>query len=131
MSILLWILQIVLAVHTVIGALWKFSNPEQTVPSLNAIPHAAWLALGVFELLCAAALVLPAVKRRFGNLAPLGAGGIAAEMLLFCALHLRSGETNHGPMIYWLIVAAVCVLIIYGRLVLRPLDQRKGIPSAA
>src|SRR3954453_24196439 len=25
-------------------AVWKFSNSEQTVPALNAIPHGVWLA---------------------------------------------------------------------------------------
>lgn len=42
MNILLWVLQILLALHTVIGAVWKFSNSEQTVRSLNAIPHGVW-----------------------------------------------------------------------------------------
>ena len=45
MNILLWVLQILLALHTAMGAVWKFSNSEQTVPSLKAIPHGAWLTL--------------------------------------------------------------------------------------
>jgi hypothetical protein len=40
MNILLWILQILLALHTAMGAVWKFSHSaEQTMPSLKAIPH--------------------------------------------------------------------------------------------
>lgn len=40
MHILLWGLQILIAIHTAIGAVWKFSNsPEQTMPSLSAIPQ--------------------------------------------------------------------------------------------
>ena len=42
-------------------------------------------------------------------------------MLLFCGLHVASGHTNYGPMIYWLVVAAICAFIAYGRLVLRPI----------
>ena len=38
MNILLWILQILLALHTAVGAIWKFSNPAQNLPSLSAIP---------------------------------------------------------------------------------------------
>lgn len=120
MNILLWVLQILLAVHTVIGAVWKFSNSEQTVPSLSAIPHGAWLALSVFEFLFALCLILPAFYKPLAILAPIAAACIAAEMLLFCGVHLYSGDSNYGPMIYWLVVAAICVFIGYGRFVLRP-----------
>ena len=62
MNVLLWILQILLALHTIMGALWKFSHSaEQTMPSLKAIPHGVWLAMSLIELLCAVALILPAV----------------------------------------------------------------------
>lgn len=123
MNILLWVLQILLALHTVIGAVWKFSNPEQTVPSLKAIPHGVWLGMSVFELLCSVALILPAFNRRLGFLVPIAAAGIAAEMLIFSGLHLNSGETDNSPMFYWLVVAAFCAFIAYGRSVLKPLHR--------
>jgi hypothetical protein len=121
MNVFLWILQILLALHTVAGAVWKFSNSEQTVPSLKAIPHGVWLAMSVFELLCSLGLILPAISKPLAILAPIAAACIAAEMLLFCGLHLYSREANHGEMIYWLVVAAVCAFIAYGRFVLKPL----------
>jgi hypothetical protein len=121
MNILLWILQVLLAVHTAIGAVWKFSNSaEQTMPSLGAIPNGAWLAMSVIELLCAVGLILPAFNKSSGFLAPVAAVLIAAEMLLFSILHIYSGDVNYGPMAYWLVVAAVCAFIAYGRFVLRP-----------
>ena len=120
MNILLWILQGLLALHTAIGAVWKFSNPEQTVPSLKAIPHGVWLAMGVFELLCALGLILPALNAPLAILAPIAAACIAAEMVLFSGLHIRSGDRNYGPMIYWLVVAAICAFVAYGRFVLAP-----------
>lgn len=122
MNILLWVLQALLALHTATGAVWKFSNSEQAVPSLSAIPHGAWLALSVIELLCALALIVPAVYRPLAVLAPIAAVVIAAEMLLFCAVHLASRATDHGHMVYWLVVAAFCAFIAYGRFVLRPLS---------
>jgi hypothetical protein len=121
MNIALWVVQILLAAHTVIGAVWKFSNSEQTVPSLSALPHSVWLGLSVVELLCALGLVLVAVSKGFAGLVPVAAIVIAAEMLLFCGLHLSSGDPNHGQIIYWLVVAAVCAFVAYGRLVLKPL----------
>lgn len=122
MNILLWVLQILLALHTAIGAVWKFSNSaEQTMPSLAAIPHGAWLAMSVIELLCALALILPAFNKSLAILVPVAAACIAAEMLLFTGLHIYSGDANYGPMIYWLVVAAICTFIAYGRFVLKPL----------
>jgi hypothetical protein len=120
MNIVLWVLQILLAAHTAIGAVWKFSNSEQTVPSLSAIPHGVWLSMSVIELLCAVGLILPAFNKSLGFLAPLAAVLIAAEMLLFCVLHIYSGDANHGQMIYWLVVAAICAFIAYGRFALTP-----------
>ena len=60
-------------------------------------------------------------------LAPIAAGFVAAvEMLpFFSAVHLASGSTNTGPLIYWLIVAAICAFIVYGRLVLTPIPRRE------
>jgi hypothetical protein len=121
MNILLWVLQILLAFHTTLGAMWKFSNPEQTVPSLQVIPHGVWLAMSIFELLCSLSLVLPLFKKKLGKLPSIAALCIAAVMLIFCGVHLYSGSTEYGPMIYWLVVAALCGFIAYGRFVLKPL----------
>ena len=121
MNILLWVLQILLALHTAVGAVWKFFNSEQAVPSLSAIPHGVWLAFSVFELACVVGLVIPAVYKPLAVLAPLAAIGIGAIMLLYCVLHLASGDQNFDPMIYWLVVAAICGFIAYGRFVLNPL----------
>ncbi|HKI98522.1 MAG TPA: hypothetical protein VKB51_08635 [bacterium] len=118
---LLWVLQLLLALHTALGAVWKFSNPAQAVPSLAAIPPGVWLAMSVLELLCCVGLVLPALNKSLAILAPIAAVFIAAEMLLFCGLGLVSGAPNYGHMAYWLVVAAICAFIAYGRVVLRPL----------
>lgn len=121
MNILLWILQSVLAIHTAIGAVWKFSHSERTVPSLQAIPHGLWLSLSIVELLCAAALLVPAIARSVAGLAPLAAIVIGVEMLLFCGLHLASNAADNGPLVYWLVVVAFCAFTAYGRFALKPL----------
>ena len=120
MNTFLWVSQIILALHTIMGAVWKFSNSEQIVPSLKAIPHGIWLGMGVFELLCSLALILPALNQPLGVLAPIAAVCIAAEMLFFCGIHIHSGDADYGPMIYWLVVAAICAFIAYGRFALLP-----------
>jgi hypothetical protein len=122
MNIFLWVLQIFLAIHTVIGAVWKFSNSEQTVPSLKALPHEIWMAMLVLELICGVGLVLPALMKRLTILVPISAGYIALEMILFTILNLGSDQRNSGEIVYWLVVAALCGLIAYGRLVLKPVN---------
>jgi hypothetical protein len=121
MNILLWGLQVLLALHTIVGAVWKFSNSEEAVPSLKGIPHGVWLAMAVIELLCSLGLMLPALNKTLAILAPVAAVCIATEMLLFCGLHLRSGDGNYGHVTYWLVVATICAFIAYGRFVLKPL----------
>ena len=120
MNIFLWVLQSLLALHTAIGAVWKFSNSEQTVPSLKAIPHGVWLAMSVIELLCSLALILPALNKSLGILAPVAAACIAVEMLFLCVVHVYSGSAEYSELIYWLVVAALCTFIAYGRFVLKP-----------
>jgi len=120
MNIVLWILQILLALHTGTGAAWKLSHSEQSVASLNSIPHAVWLALIAVELVCAVGLLVPAFKKTLALFTPIAAGAIAAEMLLFCAVHLAAGFPLNGEIVYWLVVAAISAFIAYGRLSLRP-----------
>lgn len=121
MNMIFWALQIFLALHTAVGAVWKFSHSaEQTMPSLQAIPSGIWLAMSGLELLCALCLIVPAFFRPVAVLEPVAAIVIAVEMLLFSGLHLQAGDGSVGPLVYWLVIAALCALIAYGRLVLKP-----------
>jgi hypothetical protein len=124
MNILLWVLQIVLAVHTVIGAVWKFSNSEQTVESLKAIPHGVWMSMSVIELLCSLGLILAAFNKSLGKLVPFAAVVIAAEMLFFSVVDIYFGDTNYNHVFYWLVVAAISGFIAYGRFVIKPIQRR-------
>lgn len=122
MNIFLWILQILLALHTITGSMWKLSNSEQDA-ALQAIPHGLWMSLSVIEIICTLCLILPLFNKRTGKLAPIAALVIAAEMLLFCVVVLSSGSPDFGHITYWLVVAAICVFIAYGRFVLKPIKQ--------
>jgi hypothetical protein len=95
MNIFLWILQSLLALHTLMGAGWKLSNPVQTVSSLQAMPHAMWIVMSIIEL-------------------------FVSVCLIFTAFNIFSAKPNYDEMVYWLVVAAICVFIVYGRLVLKP-----------
>lgn len=120
MNILLWIMQITLALHTAMGAVWKFSHSEETVASLASLPHEVWQALSGIELLCVLGLILPLFMRSKEFLAAFAALVIAGEMVLFSVVHLNSGVTDNSPMYYWLVVAGVSALLAYGRFTGRP-----------
>ncbi len=120
MNIVLWALQILLALHTVMGAVWKLKHSDRVAPSLGAIPRKVWMVLCVLEFLLSLGLVLPALGASLAILAPIAAAAIGAEMLVFCGVHISSGATKHGPMVYWLVVAVLCAVIVYGRAVLVP-----------
>jgi hypothetical protein len=110
MNVVLWVFQVLLALHTGMGAVWKFSHSTGAVPSLSVV-----------ELLCAVGLVLPIFNKQLGMLAPIAAAVIVAEMFLFTAVHVASGSGDSGQIIYWLVVAVVCAFVAYGRFVLAPL----------
>ena len=121
MNAVFWGLQILLALHTLVGAGWKAVNSEAAVPTLSALPHGIWTVLIPLEVICAAALVLPALAPSLGWTVPLAAIAISVEMAAFALLHLRAGGAPGGPVHYWLGVAAVCAMIAAGRLLVAPL----------
>jgi hypothetical protein len=122
MNALLWILQVVLALHTATGAAWKLSHsPAQTMPAFAPIPGGVWSGMAVVELLCALALLAPVFRRRMGRFVPVAAAYVAAEMVLFSVLQLRAGSGDAGSLVYWLVVALVCAFVAWGRRAGRPL----------
>ena len=121
MNILFWILQVLLAAHTAMGAFWKFSHSEQTLPTLRTVPHWVWMAMIGVEFLCVLGLLLPAINKSWGMLAPIAAVVIIVEMLYFCAVNFLSGNPYNSQVTYWLVVVAFCAFIAYGRFVLKPI----------
>jgi len=122
MNILLWSLQALLALHTTMGAVWKWSHSAtETMPSLGAIPNGAWISLSGLEFLLCICLVLPAFRKSLANLAPVAALCIAGEMLLFTIIHLLSSPQDLSSVFYWMTVLAVCIFIAYGRFYLKPI----------
>ena len=117
MTILLWAMQVLLAAHTAIGAIWKVSNSEEAVPTLSMIPHAGWLGLAVLEGIAAVLLVLPVVAGGAGRWVPLAAGFVALEMVAFVALHVAGGARDMASPAYWTGVAVFALLIVWGRTV--------------
>ncbi|HRE91244.1 MAG TPA: DoxX family protein [Myxococcota bacterium] len=107
MDTLLLVLQALLALHTLMGAVWKFTNTVEAVPTLRALGNTIWRSLGVVELVLVVALTLPLFVDGLGWTVAIGAFGVVVEMLLYCGVHLASGSKERGALVYWLVVAAL------------------------
>lgn len=118
MNIILWIIQILLAL------LFLFAGGSKLVMSMEAMaaqspPNAVQLSeafvrfIGVVEVLGALGLVLPGLLRRNQMLTPLAALGLLIVMIGAVVVTIM----GPGPIyiIFPLIVALLCAFVAYGR----------------
>ena len=115
MNVVLWILTIALAVHTLMGAVWKFSNGPESVPSLASISKGEWRTLAVLEILATACLIIPAFLDGTKGLISGGAGFVALEMLYFVVTDSKSGVSSRDQKRYWSVIGVVALLLALAR----------------
>jgi hypothetical protein len=114
MSILLWVLQILLALYYVMGGSWMISK----VPPvwLKIMPKPVWAALGLLQILFALGLVLPGAFGMMPLLTPVAAVGVAVETVLVAAL----GKPKFSGMLWAIVPALLALFVAYGRFALKP-----------
>ena len=88
MNALLWILQAALAFLYLSGGAFKTFKFEELAKQ-SPLPHGAWRALGVLEMLGAVLLIVPAATSFLPELTPLAATVLALETLALAALFAR------------------------------------------
>src|SRR5258708_38692359 len=100
MNILLWVVQVGLAVQSLAGGAYKLFSFDElaNMPATSALPRGAWGALGVFEMLCGVLVVVPAATKWMPVLTPLAAAALVLESLalagLFAHYSLQLSTTN-------------------------------------
>ena len=122
MNILLWVLQVLAALLYGASGFMKvfmFDEISQEVPSFGALPREAWMALGIVELVCAVALIVPAALRWQPRLTVLAAALLAIESLVFIGVHVKYREIT--PMIMSGVLGLLMAFVAYGRMFLRPI----------
>lgn len=124
MNVLLWVLQVALALQSFAGGaykVFKFDAIAQ-MPAMDALSRGGWGAVGVFEMLCAILLIVPAATKRMPVLTPLAAAALALESLALAVLYgqhsLKLTATN--PMLYAIVGALLAAFVAYGRYALKP-----------
>ena len=116
MNILLWVLQVLLAVFVTFTGVIHFVLPPNLPaplqwmydlsPSLHAIT-------GTVELLAAVGLILPGLTRIQTRLTPLAAFGLVLVMLGAIVFHISRGEILNAVLD--VVVAALAAFVAYGR----------------
>jgi DoxX-like family len=124
MNVLLWVLQIALALLSLAGGAYKVFMFDELakMPAMGALSRGGWGALGVFEMLCAVLLVVPAAAKWMPVLTPLAAAALALESLALAGLYARYSLklTATNPLVWVVLMGLMAAFVAYGRYALRP-----------
>ena len=122
MNVIVWIVQIALALFATAGGAFKvFSYAELAkVPAAAALSQDAWTALGGLEILCGVMLILPAALRWMPGLTPLAATVLAVESVGLSALYAQYSTelVATNPLVWVSVMALAAVFVAYGRYLL-------------
>ena len=122
MNILLWVLQALTALLFASSGVMKvflFDKVSEDVPSFGALPRKAWTTLGILELVCTVALIVPDAFHWQPQLTILAAAILTVESILFVWVHLKYREAT--PIIMSAVLGLLMAFIAYGRMVLQPI----------
>jgi uncharacterized membrane protein YphA (DoxX/SURF4 family) len=110
MNILLWGLQVLLAVAFLAHGLLFLFPPAAIVEQMNAsLPREFQLFLGVAEVLAAVGLTLPGVTRIQPWLVPCASGGLMIVMISATIFHIARAELSSAVITAVLLVLATFV----------------------
>lgn len=117
MNVALWIAQSLLALLLVAGGGYKLFQPAQLATQFAAVPHGAWRALGVVEIIGGVLLVLPLALRWMPQLTQLAAIVLLVEALGLSVLYARHSTalTAENPLVFSIGMAVLLAFVAYGR----------------
>jgi len=114
MNILLWVLQVLLAVAFFAHGWLFLAPPPEIAAQMNAsLPRWFQLFLGVAEILAAVGLILPGLTRVMPWLVAWAAVGIMIVMVSATAYHLMRAEM--GSSAITLLLLAMATFVAYAR----------------
>ena len=125
MNIMLWVLQVLLAVAFLAHGWLFLSPPPEIAVQMNAsLPRWFQLFLGVAEVLAAVGLTLPGLTRIMPWLVTWAAVGIMIVTLSATAYHLMRGEISSAAIT--LLLLALATLVAYMRHRALPIGVRRA-----
>ena len=123
MNILLWILQVLLALAFAAHGWLLLSPPAELLPVMNEELGVGFrILLGAAEVAGAIGVLLPAIIRYKPWVTPVAAACLAFVVASATVLHLSRGETSSA--VNTLILLLIAGFVAYGRWRLRPISPR-------
>ena len=125
MNIVLWVLQVLLAVAFFAhGWLFLSPPPEIAVKMNESLPRWFQVFLGIAEILAAAGLILPGLTRILPWLVTWAAVGIMVVMVSATVFHVVRGEISSA--VITLVLLAMATFIAYMRNRVLPIRARRA-----
>ena len=120
MNILLWIIQVLLALLFIFSGSMKFvmSVEQMNSQSPVALPGLFLHFIGVCEILGGIGLILPALLRIKPGLTPLAAAGLAIITIGATVITLKAGV---AMAVLPFVTCLLCILVAYGRWRIAPI----------
>lgn len=119
MNVIVWIVQIALALLAVAGGAFKVFMFDELakVPAAASLSQGGWSALGVLEMVCGALLILPAALRWMPRLTPIAATVLALESLGLAVLYGQYSTelVATNPLVWAALMALAAIFVVYGR----------------
>src|SRR4051812_5222570 len=130
MNIVLWVLQVLLALAFFAHGLLFLFPPAAIVEQMNAsLPRWFQLFLGVAEVLAAVGLTLPGITRIQPSLVSWAAAGIMIVMISATVFHVSRGEVSSAITTAVLLILAT--VVAYMRWRVAPILPRSVARGAA
>ena len=123
MNIVLWIIQVLLALLFLFAGVMKLVLPIEEMTKQMPLPGLFLRFIGVCEVLGGLGLILPGLLRIQTALTPLAAAGLVIIMIGATALTLKSGQV--APALFSLVVGLLAAFVAYGRWRLAPHRSRQ------
>jgi hypothetical protein len=125
MNILLWVLQVLLALAFFAHGCMLLFPTAAIAELMNAtLPRWFQLFLGVAEVLAAVGLILPALSRRQTWLVPSAAAGIMIVMISATVFHLMRHEVSSA--ITTMVLLVMATFVAYMRWRALPIQSRRA-----
>ena len=125
MNIVLWVLQVLLAVAFFAhGCLFLSPPPDIAVKMNELLPRWFQLFLGIAEVAAAVGLILPGLTRILPSLVAWAADGIVIVLASATVLHLVRGELSSAAIT--VVLLAMSGFVAYMRHRVRPILARRS-----
>lgn len=128
MNIVLWVLQILLAVaFAAHGWMFLYPPPDIAVQMNASLPRWFQVSLGIAEILAAIGLTLPGLTRIMPWLVTWAAAGIMIVMVSATIYHLMRGELS--STLITLVLLIMATVVAYMRRRVLPIGPRRTAPA--